>query len=160
MDVNIEANLNQLTASWDMIATAIEIIPDEVFIETENDWSPNDCLFHIIETNRFYLSNSPSDMNWGEKAGIDRNSQSEDEVKSKTKKISKLLLKEYLTEIRDEYRPKLRLMEDEQFLSKTDFVWFQSYHEQLLYLIRHNMYHLGEISYYLRNKGFTRLQWK
>jgi hypothetical protein len=48
----------------------------------------------------------------------------------------------------------------DQLVSKDDFKWFSSVFEKLLYLLRHNQHHLGELSRMLREWECTRVKWQ
>ena len=48
----------------------------------------------------------------------------------------------------------------EELNNQEGFPWFESVLEKLLYLLRHNSVHLGELAKTLRDNDFERMIWK
>ena len=50
--------------------------------------------------------------------------------------------------------------DDLELLNKDNFHWFQSIYEKYLYLLRHDMHHIGELNKALRDWKCTRISWQ
>ena len=61
--------LSQFSSSWAMLKLAIENCPDEYWYGTDKDWNFSRTVYHIIETQEFYMRNSPEGMVWGKLLG-------------------------------------------------------------------------------------------
>ncbi|MHA2365864.1 MAG: DinB family protein [Candidatus Hodarchaeales archaeon] len=151
--------LNQFNSSWSMLHQAIENIPEKMWLDTKNDWSFSFNVYHIIETANFYIKNDPKDMIWGKRANIDWNNDSESNIIEKKSKITKNDLLIYLDETKVTISEVLESMADNELMSKDDFKWFNSIIEKLLYLLRHNMHHIGELNKTLRDYECKRIEW-
>lgn len=154
----VKGLLRQYQSSWKMLRTAIENIPDEKWHNGSEGWFFSLNAYHIVETMEFYMNNNPEGMVWGSRAGFDW-----DTVKDKEKdilpKISKNLVITYLDEIEEQFTKILKSMDSEKLNSTDGFHWFESVFEKLLYLLRHNMHHNGELSRSLRDWGCKRSKW-
>ncbi|TFG25941.1 DinB family protein [Candidatus Thorarchaeota archaeon] len=150
--------LRQYQSSWKMLRNAIENVPDEKWHDGSEDWYFSLSAYHIVETMEFYMNDDPDVMNWGSRAGFDW-----DNVKDKQKdvlpKISKKLVMTYLDEMEKRFTQTINSMTTEKIESKDGFHWFDSIFEKLLYLLRHNMHHNGELSRTLRDWGCKRSKW-
>ena len=78
-----------------------------------------------------------------------------------TSKRKLLMTKEqiYFNEIARYIEDYLKRVSDKDLLAKGAFNWFSSRLEKFVYLIRHNTYHLGELTMVLRVRGFDRIKW-
>ena len=45
-------------------------------------------------------------------------------------------------------------------MKKDDFGWFESIFEKLVYLLRHNAHHIGELARTLREWDCERIKWR
>ena len=148
--------LSQFSSSWAMLKQAIENCPDEYWYGTDKDWNFSRTVYHIIETQEFYMRNSPDGMVWGKLLGDTENK----DLSVKTVYPSKGILIGSLEEINKQITKYLKRIEFENLLQKDDFKWFSSIFEKLLYLLRHNAHHLGELSRMLREWNCKRMKWQ
>ncbi|MHA1137891.1 MAG: DinB family protein [Candidatus Thorarchaeota archaeon] len=150
--------LRQYQSSWKMLRAALENIPDEKWHDGSGGWYFSLDAYHIVETMEFYMNESPDGMKWGNRAGFDW-----DNVKDKEKdvlpKISKELVSTYLDEMEELVTKTICAMDSEKLNSKDGFHWFESIFEKLIYLLRHNMHHMGQLSRSLRDWGCKRAKW-
>jgi len=128
------------------------------FQDSENYWCFALTLYHILETSEFYLRSNPKGMEWGKRGNIQLDNSSD--FKNKVKTITMNLIIDYLTEIQQSNSSFFKNMTDPQLLEQDDFTWFPSIFDKLMYLLRHNMMHLGEINKYLRDLNLPRLSWE
>ncbi len=152
--------LNQFKRKWNMLRESIDNCPDLKWHEGTDGWTYSYIIFHIIETASFYSKNNPDDMKWGDKAGIDWKRNTEEEIEDKKSKISKEFLLSYLQEIESKLSNIFSTTVDRDLLKKDDFHWFGSIYEKLVYLLRHNSYHLGELANLLREWNAERIKWQ
>ncbi len=149
----------QFDASWKMLHQAIECVPDEFWHKGISNWYFSLVAFHIVETAKFYSGNDPDAMKWGGHAGIDWK-QVKDIEKEALPKLNKDLVISYLHEMETHIASTLSSMSATAFNSKDGFHWFSSILEKWLYLLRHNMFHIGELYRALREWNCKRPEWK
>ncbi len=155
-----KALLSQFNRHWDMLKQAIENYPDEEWGKDEGEWTFSYIIFHIIETTKFYIANSPDEMNWGARAGIDWEKDSKEKIAKAKIDMSKKFLSDYMNEIKEKTTELLENISEEELTNTDSFQWFKSILEKLIYLLRHNSVHLGELSKTLRDEGFERMIWR
>lgn len=153
------AAIRQFERSFEMVRDAIRCIPDNLWHKESNGWHFSLTAYHIVETVEFYLGNDPDVMKWGGRAGFDW-----DEVKDIETEILPLITKDLVTSYLDDMKSSLSeciLSYDQHSLMEQDgFHWFESVFEKLLYLLRHNMHHAGELCRSLREWNCERVSWK
>ncbi len=153
--------LNQFNNAWKILEQAIEVVPDEEFSKNINDWSYSYTIYHVIETAEFYTREKPGGMGFGNRIGIDWNNDSSELIIEKKLKITKSLLLEYLNEVKENFTDKVDSQNDDEILAKDDFgEWFPSIYEKYIYLLRHNMFHIGELSHSLREVEDIKISWR
>ena len=153
--------LKQFNRKWNMLNQAIEKYPEEDWLKDEGEWTYSYIIFHILETAKFYLANSPDEMVWGERVGIDWETDSKEKIAKAKSEISKEFLLEYLEELKENTLILLEKISSEKLMDQDGFhkFGFESVLEKLIYLIRHTSVHLGELSKTLRDKGYERMIW-
>ena len=152
--------MEQFERKWNMLKEAIENCTEPNWHRGKDEWTYSWIIYHIIETADFYSRNNPEDMVWGRRVDIKWEENSEEEIKRKKTSISKEFLLEYVEEIEQRLSNLFSSNNDEELLKKDDFSWFDSIYEKLLYLLRHNSYHLGELAKDLRDFGCERIKWR
>ena len=148
--------LTQFSSTWKMLKQAIENCPDEYWYGTDKDWNYSRTVYHIIETQEFYIRSTPDGMVWGKLLGDVDNK----DLPAETIYPSKGILVGYLDKIEMQITDYLKNIELEELLQKDDFKWFSSVFEKLLYLLRHNAHHLGELGRMLREWDCKRMKWQ
>lgn len=156
----VNSLLKQVNACHSLIHQAIDKAPDDRFNETKNNWMYNWVIYHIIETIEYYNSDDPNLFVWGRKAGIKAKEETKEEVMEKKKNITKSMLKDYVLELSDKCITKIQSYADVDLLAKDKFHWFDSILGKYLYLLRHSMFHLGELSQTLRNWDCEHILWE
>ena len=147
--------------SWHILRQAIGSISDEYWITTAKEWSFSWTVYHIIETADFYSQNTPENMEWGKNAGINWETDTDEIINQKKSQITKKHLLKYLETIENRV---IKLFEDinDDGLFGTD--GFNGgtlvILEKLLYLLRHNMFHIGELNKVLRDSNCQRISWQ
>jgi uncharacterized damage-inducible protein DinB len=154
-----DALSKQFKSKWIMLIDALSKCPEESFHDGIGDWSFSYTIYHIIETAEFYIRNSPDGMKWGSRAGFDWNNDSKETISKMKKKLAKELLLEYLEEIQNRINQFLKEKTDKDLLKQDDFHWFDSIYEKLVYLLRHNSFHIGELAKTLREWETDRIKW-
>jgi hypothetical protein len=153
------ALLAQFNRHWNMLEQAIEKYPQELWFVDEGDWTYSYIIFHILETTKFYIAKSPDEMEWGKRASIDWEKDSKEKITEAKSKITKEFLLEYMEELKEDTSNLLEKLSIEELDNKEGFHWFESVLEKLLYLLRHNSVHLGELAKTLRDKNLERMIW-
>ena len=156
----VNSLLKQVKACQSLIHQAIDKANDDHFNGEIHEWMYNWKIYHVIETIEYYSSDDPNVFVWGRKAGIIAKEETKEEVLNKKKKISKSLLKEYTLELTDNCIRKISSYTDVDLLSKDKFHWFESILDKYLYMIRHSMFHIGELSQALRYWDCEHILWE
>ncbi|MFW9993836.1 MAG: DinB family protein [Candidatus Odinarchaeota archaeon] len=151
--------LKQFNCSWNMLREAIDKVPQDLWAKVAVEWSFSWVVYHIIESADFYCRNTPEGMEWGKRAGIERGKDSESVVSEKKSGITKEILIIYLDEIKEKLSRVLGATTDSELLTRDGFTWFDSVLEKFLYLLRHNMHHVGELNKTLRDNECERIRW-
>ena len=151
----------QFRALWAMTRNAIEQIPDKkwaVGIKTDKEWFYSLRVYHMVETAEFYSRDAPNGMQWGARLGTINwwETLTHEEAAKKVVKGDTLI---YLNEIARYLERKLKGMTDKELLANDGFHWFTSMLEKYQYLIRHNTFHLGELTMQLRVMSHERIKW-
>jgi hypothetical protein len=167
----VEQLKSQFGSCWNMLRQAIKNVPDEkwssgldhryeTWIDTEvmNIWYYSYVVLHLIESADFYSQDDTDEMIWGGAiGGIDWKHESPHETASR---ISKKAMLQYLRKIESSLDAKLDSFSDKDLLEPDGFS--KSHPNRLskyLYLIRHTMYHIGELARVLRTYNCERLKW-
>jgi hypothetical protein len=151
----------QLRGMWTMARQAIEQIHDEKWtdgVKGDEEWFYSLRIYHIIEAAEFYSRDTPKRMQWGARLG-EINWWETISHKKAAELISKGDMLVYLNEIALKLENYLKDVSDEVVLGKDKFHWFASILEKYQYLIRHNSFHLGELTMHLRAHNFERIKW-
>ncbi|MFX1565117.1 MAG: hypothetical protein ACFFCH_03920 [Promethearchaeota archaeon] len=151
----------QLESMWTMIREAINLVSDEEWthgIQNDKDWYYSLRVYHIIETAEFYSRDTHQGMQWGARLGKVNwwETITHQEAATKVGKSDMLI---YSDEIAKYIRDKLQKFSDQDLLEQDGFHWFSSILIKYVYLIRHNTYHLGELTQFLRLLGKERIKW-
>lgn len=164
--------VEQFEASWQLALETINKVPDEKWAdgieridkpwsETEgmNVWYFSERVYHIIQTVEFYAADNPEGMKWGGRiGGIDWKSESPEET---AKRITKGLMQEYLEEAKSNLENKLRSFSDDEYFETDGFSrWQPSRLAKFIYVLRHSMWHLGELSRSLREYDCEHTNWR
>ncbi|MHA1984805.1 MAG: hypothetical protein ACW967_10645, partial [Candidatus Hodarchaeales archaeon] len=105
---------------------------------------------------------SPKDFPWGKRTNIDWENNEDHDVKiGKYSLLSKQYLKNYLVEIKKEIEDKINFIGDTGLLLKDAFSGGneETVFDKYLYLLRHNMHHIGELNKALRDHKEQRIDW-
>jgi uncharacterized damage-inducible protein DinB len=154
-DLLIDGLLSQFKSTWIMLREAIDKVPEEFWCLTEHDWSYSKTVYHIIETQEFYLRDTPKGMEWGKLLKKQETQMKE----SKESYLSKKVLLEYLEDTKQTIVNYFNIVSYDNLFAKDGFDWFDSVFQKLLYLLRHNAHHLGELGRMLREWECNRMKW-
>jgi len=151
-----EALLCQFRSSWDMLRQAIEKVPEGYWNRTYNEWTFSDTVYHVIATQEFYFRDTPEGMAWGRLYG-EPMYKVDDPVRYYP---SKAALLEYQGRLEAEITEYLGAMDDDGLEMSDGFIeWLPNVHVKLLYLLRHNAHHIGELARTLREWDADRVRW-
>ena len=156
--------LRQFNNSWQLLKQCIQNIDD-------NNWSqisyqPNDhfwvfslTVYHILETTDFYFRSSPEGMEWGKRGKI--NWKSTQPLDKKFQYLTKELIQEYLMEIKEKITHILNETHHHQLYASDGFYsHLPTILDKYLYLLRHNLMHIGELNKVLRDWNLPRINWE
>jgi len=151
-----EALLSQFQSSWNMLHQAIENVPERYWNRTYKGWTFSDTVYHIITTQEFYFRDTPEGMGWGRLYG-DPEYEADDPEKYYP---SKAVLLEYLGRLESEISEFFGTKNDSDLEMNDGFKeWLPNVHVKLLYLLRHNAHHIGELARMLREWDAERVSW-
>ncbi|MHA1353293.1 MAG: DinB family protein [Candidatus Heimdallarchaeaceae archaeon] len=141
-----------------MLKNAVSRIEGDYWKKKENNWMYGYVLFHTIEAIDYYLSESAEE--WKPLNDVSNYSEEKETEALKTK--DKHFFEEYLRKIEEKTFETLEKLSDEKLLEKDGFgkKGFTSRLHKYIYLIRHCMVHLGELSKTLRDKGEENIKWE
>ena len=150
---------SQFESSAAMLHDAVSNVDDERWHDGIGKWYFSLTAYHIVETMRFYNGSNPEEMKWGERAGFSwgKNTNIENDV---LPLITKELVLEFLEEVEEELSGRLNSLSLQDLLEKDDFHWFKCVFEKYIYLLRHNMHHIGEMVRTLREWGQEPAKWR
>ncbi|MHA1953651.1 MAG: hypothetical protein ACW96U_06885 [Candidatus Heimdallarchaeaceae archaeon] len=154
-----DALLSQFKGKWIMLRDSVDKCPVDRFHEGIGEWTYSWTIYHVIETAEFYIGETPETMNWGLRAGFDWKEDSKEVITKRKTAITKEFLREYLEEIDEKVSKFLNEKNDEDLLKKDGFHWFKSINEKLVYMLRHNSFHIGELAKSLREWETDRIKW-
>ena len=154
----VEGLRRQFESSSQMIKEAIQNVPDERWHDGVGEWFYSYTAYHIVETMDFYSRNSPDGMKWGERAGFVW-SKSIDIKSEVLPKITKKTVSDYLEDALSSLKNSFKSINIKKLDEQDGFDWFPSKFEKLLYLLRHNMHHTGELCKTLRDWDCKRVTW-
>ena len=149
--------LSQFQSTWDMLDEALEGINKEKWITEIDGWTYADVIYHIIITQEFYIRDTPKGMKWGELYGSPdlKTSRPRDYYPKK----ETLLI--YLEEVKNSVENYLLSIKDEDLCKSDGFKeHLSSIHKKLLYLLRHNAHHLGELALMHRIHKLEKVEWR
>jgi len=147
--------LSQFASTWKMLRSAIEIVPDEYWYGRNHDWNFSRTLYHILETQKFYIRDTPDGMEWGTLLM----ELATDDTPAEDVYPPRVILMDLLEKTEGEVTSYIKGLTLEQILDKDGFKWFGSVFEKLLYLLRHNQHHIGELARMLREWECKRIKW-
>ena len=130
----------------------------EFWKEEKNNWRYGTFLWHAIETIEFYMSDSAEDFTPLTEAS-DKSLEKEIEIiNSKDKSF----FEKHLADVETKTYDVLGKMSEKDLLETDGFakMGFVSRLHKYLYMIRHTMVHLGELSKTLRDRGVKGIKWE
>lgn len=149
--------IEQFSQCWMMLQQAIENVPDNLLYRNQSDWIFAKVVYHIIETADFYIRETPKGMEWGKRFPIN---WEVDSLEIISDVINKSSLLEYLDKVTSKLVIKVQTFNQETWLLKDEFgEWFASIFSKFLYLLRHTMLHIGELSKALREVEGKKIVW-
>ena len=157
----IDVIKKEVKVCFDMIELAINNMDDNEWGETKNEWSYATNLYHIIETMEFYLYDNENGMNNAGELGIKTEDLSKEEIPTQINQLKKPFFVKYLERVKDLLFTKLETFTDSDLYDTDDFSkWgFTTRYYKYSYVIRHTMFHTGELNLLLRNSGRSRIKW-
>ena len=155
-----EILIKQFNSSWKMLERAINDVSDELWMKFENEWGYIGNIIHIIETGDFYNKNSPEKFKWGKFIDIEGKIDDRKEQINRYNNIKRNDVNRYLELIKYNIEKQLNSYNFEDFFSSDGFKeYIPTILEKYLYLLRHNMHHIGELNKTLRDNSEKRIVW-
>lgn len=146
------------------IIHAIDALPKKPWtVDPKTKVGYGQRLYHLIEALEFYGAEDPKTMDWGHliqmPKNIPENEWGEIFKKQSEKYLSEDIFKNYLAEIMTKLETRLSELTDEEIFGKDQFLWFENRLAKYLYVQRHTLWHLGELSLWLRTNDLPPLSW-
>ena len=153
----------QFNNSWSLLLQTINKVSDAqwdhyISFDPDNFWIYSLTIYHILETTEFYMRDSPDGMIWGKKGQIDWGNKLP--LQTKITHLTKPFIKQYLGEIKEKMTSLFTLTQEDQLFATDGFSHFPSVLDKYLYLLRHNMMHIGELNLFLRQSKHPRINWE
>ncbi len=161
----VEALSRQFQGSFIMLSQTIENIPEDKWYNGGKSWSYAWTVYHAIECADALQQLGTRDFHWLGKIGLSWSEiKSGDDFKTKIlPRITKDVVLEYFIEVESNLISLLDSLTDEKVLradeSGKDEGLYESVLERLIYLLRHQHHHLGELSKALRDWDCERIRW-
>ena len=148
--------LSQFKSTWRMMDKALEEIDDERWLWGVNGWTYANTIYHLIITQEFYIRDKPEGMSWGDLYGDRELIGGSPSEYYPTREV----LREYKEIIERKVEDYLCSMDDSALLGSDGFSEHHpSILEKLLYLLRHNAHHIGELALLHRELELGRIKW-
>jgi hypothetical protein len=147
---------DQFDRMWMMLREAIANCPDEEWKRDGGHWFlvPSRLAYHTVETVDSYCHNSPQEMDWGGRFGIDWESRDTERLPDREAMLA------YLEEVQRSLEGMLRSMRDRALLAGHAFPWTgATIMERMIYTLRHSMFHLGQVQAEMRRRGLKGADW-
>ncbi len=150
----------QYHGMWEMLRQSIEKIPDNHWFQGlgDDEWFYSLRVYHIIETAEFYARDTYENWKWGRQLGLENWWESITH-KEAAQRVTKIELLDYLKKIEKRILKILKKASDVDLQKKDGFHWFSSILEKFQYLLRHNSFHIGELTLFLREIKSERIKW-
>lgn len=148
----------EMKSIFKMLKEAVSRIEGDFWKENKNNWMYGIFLWHTIETIEFYMSDSEEDFQ--PLSDVTQHSEEKERAIILTK--NKAFFEKYLVEVETKTFDVLGKMTEEDFLENDGFAkrGVVSRLHKYLYMIRHTMVHLGELSKTLRDKDGKGIRWE
>jgi uncharacterized damage-inducible protein DinB len=147
--------LSQFESTWEMLDMAFSGVGED-WLKTVDGWIYGDVLYHIIITQKYYIRETPEGMEWGGLYG-------DPELKETDPRgyyPDRETLIKYKNRVEQAVVKYLKSMDDRKLYHGDGFKnRFSTIHEKLLYLLRHNAHHLGELALIHRENNLERVKW-
>jgi len=139
-----------------MLDQAFDGVNDEDWLKDVNGWTYADVIYHILITQEFYTRDTPKGMKWGELYGDPKLKTSNPREYYPDKET----LIRYSKKVKQSVEDYLKSMSDENLYRSDGFKGhLSSIHLKLLYLLRHNAHHLGELALVHRTINSDKIKW-
>jgi uncharacterized damage-inducible protein DinB len=139
-----------------MMDHALEEIDDERWLWGVNGWVYADTIYHLIITQEFYIRDKPQGMRWGSLYGDKELMESNLPEYYPTREV----LMDYKETIEGNIEDYLCTVVDSDLLDTDGFSeYLPTIHEKLLYMVRHNAHHIGELALMHRELDLGRIKW-
>jgi hypothetical protein len=149
----------QFHGMWTMLRQGIEKVPDNDWHHGRDGWFYSLRIYHIIETAEFYTRDTHEGMQWGKRLGK-INWWEEMGPEEAAKLVTKKEVLVYLDEIEQQITKLLQRYSDKDLMKKDGFHWFSGINEKLIYSLRHNIFHIGELAFALHSLECDRIKWE
>jgi|WetSurMetagenome_2_1015567.scaffolds.fasta_scaffold273384_1 hypothetical protein len=150
-----DALLHQFDRTWEMLRCSIERLTDEQWRTAPNErMVPARWAYHAIRSADVYAGENRESFSLTGLAGGNWEAAPEDLP-------SRQDILKYLGQVEAKMRARISSLSEEQLLGPTGFPWTgESILEQMIYILRHIQYHLGELAAALRSHGANQAEWK
>ena len=149
-----------------MLQQAIENIPEEKWNDGGTGWTYSWTAYHAVEGTDALSRIGTKDFVWLSRIGLTWNEIDFEKNEFVTKvlsKITKKLVFKYFNEVRDSTMKRLESLTDQNLRDPEICGWydglFSTVLERVVYLLRHQHHHCGELALALRNWNCERLKW-
>lgn len=156
----------QFSGSFKMFRQAIKNIPEEMWYRGSKSWSFAWTAFHVVECADALSQIGSRDFIWLSKIGLTwAEIKDGEEFKNKVlPKITKELVADYLNDVESSIISLLEGMIDEDLHAPDESGkaegLYETVFERMIYLLRHQQHHVGELALALREWECKRMTWE
>ena len=146
----------QFRRSWLMLRGAVDECTDEIWRTDDGpEKAPARWALHVIEAADFYIGESPDSFRWSGRFEADWEGAPAERLPSRDQIL------EYLSEVEPRMDDWLRGLSDEALTSQPNpFPWTGATPlGRMLYLLRHNQHHIGQMMVALERRGRGAVAW-
>ena len=148
----------EMESIFKMLKEAVSRIEGDFWKESKNNWMYGMFLWHTIETIEFYMSDSEEAFQ--PLSDVTQHSEEKEIAIILTK--DKVFFEKYLADVESQTFDILEKLSEDDFLANDGFAnrGAISRLHKYLYMIRHTMVHLGELSKTLRDRNGKGIRWE
>lgn len=146
----------QFTRGWGTLREVITVFPEDCWRAGERSRDvPARWAIHTVETADFYLRSSPEGFPWRARFGVDWEAALPKDLPLQPDVLA------YLDEVQRRMNAWLPKAADDELLAENRaFPWTGgTVLGRMLYLLRHNQHHIGQLNEMLRMCGIRGAQW-
>ncbi len=158
MSILLTTIKQELDVTFKMLKVAASRIDGDFWTNEENKWMYGYTLFHAVEALEFHINDSPEQWVPLNEVSV----SSEQKEKEKLKTLDREFFVNHIDKVELKFEEVLGNYSDDDLLETDGFAsrGHTCRLEKLIYVTRHAMLHIGELSKTLRDLGLPVIKWQ